>query len=398
MENRDLVALSDTVKKLKAAILETLDTNYQEFQSAINGNEPLRFLGLSSQGTEANEYLIDVSDILFWHDSEAYTDELYRWEGSRLVVEHSPTIEYLRESDQINVFSGLVEAVKRKRVAPFVGAGLSKPCNFPLWGQAIQQLVDKLEGVSRSEERARQPALLYLDEVQQLIDEHDYLKAAQLIYDKNRTQLETFIRNKFDLTPDAIITGPVQLLPDITDGCIVTTNFDGLIESVFSQRNKSIQGYMHGTQSQNQFVSKLIQGDRCILKLHGDVADPDTYIFSQEQYEVAYGKPLDFTKPLAKALRQIFISYSLLFLGCSLEEDMTMTLFREIVNEDGFNIPVHYAILPKPSDHTEYLEKEDRLVKTKIRPIWYEVENGSHVMFESLLRLLVDCSKGRVRL
>jgi len=42
---------------------------------------------------------------------------------------------------------------------------LSKPCQFPLWGEAIKKLVTKLEDVSTSQVRALQPASSYLEEV-----------------------------------------------------------------------------------------------------------------------------------------------------------------------------------------------------------------------------------------
>lgn len=400
MDNRDLKGLSSTVSKFKAALVETLGTSYPEFQNAINGEEPLKFYGLKSQVDEPNEYLIDISDILFWHDPIAYTDELERWEGTIIIEQHKATVEFLNESDQLSVFTDLVESVRKKRIAPFVGAGFSKPCSFPLWGEAIQQLINKLEGFSRSEERALKPVLSYLSRVKELLDNWQYLEAAQLIYEKDRTQIESFVRNKFQLTANAKLIGPVTFLPEISDGCIITTNFDCVIETVFQESNKSIRGYMHGIQSQNQFVPKLIQGERCILKLHGDVSDPSTYIFSEDQYKDAYGDDgIDYTKPLSKVLRQIFISHSLLFLGCSLSQDMTMTLFKDVVDKQEFNIPDHYAILPKPTNHEIYLAKETQLLNTKIRPIWYSVgEDGNHQLLEAIMQLLVDCAKGKARL
>ncbi|KAB7731919.1 hypothetical protein F5984_06770 [Rudanella paleaurantiibacter] len=400
MDNRDLKGLTSTVLKFKVALLETLGASYAEFQNAINGEEPLKFYGLKSQVDEPNEYLIDISDILFWHDPIAYTDELERWQGSIITEQHKATLEFLIESDQMSVFADLVEAVKKKRIAPFVGAGFSKPCHFPLWGEAISQLINRLEGVSRSEERALQPALSYLDLVRGFLNNWQYLEAAQLIYERDQTQIESFVRNKFQLTDNIKLIGPVTLLPEIADGCIITTNFDCVIETVFQDKLKPIRGYMHGIQSQNQFVPKLIQGERCILKLHGDVSDPSTYIFSENQYKDAYGEDgIDYTKPLSKVLRQIFISHSLLFLGCSLSQDMTMTLFKDIVDKREFNIPDHYAILPKHKNHETFLAKETQLLNTKIRPIWYSVgEDENHQLLEALMQLLVDCAKGKARL
>ncbi|WP_443070080.1 SIR2 family protein [Sulfitobacter sp.] len=73
------------------------------------------------------------------------------------------------------------------------------------------------------------------------------------------------------------------------DGCIVTTNFDPLIETVLGKGH--ITGCMHWRQEGNKFSTKLIKGERCLLKLHGDTEDHETCVFTSEQYDQAYGSP-----------------------------------------------------------------------------------------------------------
>lgn len=406
MYSRKLKGLSDTVIKFKSALNDTLNSENSEFHAVINGDEPLTFKGLTqSIHDDPNSYSVEISDLLFWHDPEAYMDEMERWKGQLLKDQHVEMLEYLEESEQSAVFSKLVETIKKKRIAPFVGAGLSKPCNFPLWGEAIEKLVNKLEGVSTSEQRAAQPALAYLEDVKHHLSERRYLEAVELLYTNSKTHVNSFVRDKFELSANAIISGPVRLLPKICDGCIITTNFDDVIETVFKKDRKPIEGYMHGTQTQNLFAAKLIQGERCILKLHGTVGDPETYIFSKAQYNDAYGDDasFDYTKPLAKTLRQIFVSHSLLFLGCSLDQDRTLRLFQDVVNSRAFDIPDHFALLSKPSDHTEHLAKEELLQQAKIRPIWYPVITGkdgksNHDGLEKLLKLAIDSAAGRTRI
>lgn len=406
MDDRRLKGLSDVVLKFKSALNETLNSENSEFHAAINGDNLLMFKGLTqSIHDEPNSYSVEISDILFWHDPVAYMDEMERWDGQQVKDQHIEMLEYLEESEQSAVFSKLVETIKKKRIAPFVGAGLSKPCNFPLWGEAIEKLVKKLEGVSVSEQRAAQPAFAYLEEVKQYLSKWRYLEAVELLYGTNKTLVDSFVRNIFELSANPVISGPVLLLPKICDGCIVTTNFDDVIETVFIKERKPIEGYMHGTQNHNQFAAKLIQGERCILKLHGTVNDPETYILSKAQYKDAYGDgdSFDYTRPLAKTLRQIFISHSLLFLGCSLEQDRTLGLFQNVVNSRAFDIPAHFALLPKSSDHAKYLAKEELLQQAKIRPIWYQAPEGrdgkyDHSGLEKLLKLAIDCAAGRTRI
>ncbi|WP_163372658.1 SIR2 family protein [Endozoicomonas acroporae] len=394
--------LAETVKKLTASIKSELDRVNDDFHNTLNGARPLKFNGIGSSGDDPVEYSVELSDVLFWHDPTGYLDELERWQNQSLIDQYQEVKDYLEETDQNTSFSRLVEAIKRKRIVPFIGAGLSFSCDYPLWEQAITKLAKKLEGVSTSETRAMQPALSYLEEVKQYIVSSKYLDAVQLLYENNKTQVDNFINNTFDGADAKDISGPIKLLPAICDGCIITTNFDGLIEKVFQQKHKAIEGYMHGIQTHNQFAAKLIQGDRCLLKLHGHYNSPETYIFSREQYAEAYGdQQIDYTKPLAKVLRQIFISHSMLFLGCSLEQDRTTDLFSDIITTGAFDIPRHFALMPEIKDHQEKLEKETKLLDTKIQPIWYQVlldDDGreDHSQLELMIKFAIACAEGKL--
>ncbi len=84
MDSRKLKGLSDTVIKFKSALYDTLNSENSEFHAAINGDETLKFKGLTqSVHDEPNSYSVEISDLLFWHDPEAYMDELERWKGSK---------------------------------------------------------------------------------------------------------------------------------------------------------------------------------------------------------------------------------------------------------------------------------------------------------------------------
>lgn len=182
--------------------------------------------------------------------------------------------------------------------------------------------------------------------------------------------------------------GAVRLIEKISKGCIITTNYDHLIEGT----GIKIEGYKHGCQEEHNFVSNLTRGDRCLLKLHGDCDTPSSYIFTKTHYDQHYGNPFDYSKQLPKALRQIFISHSLLFLGCSLGDDYTLKLFKDVVEMADFEIPDHYTILQDPGTPELRNEEESRLLGMNIRPIWYPKDEHKYV--ELLLNLAIDINKG----
>jgi len=399
---KELEGLADTVQKFKTSLKDVLDKNNTEFHQALNGESPIGFHGLTTMQDEANKYFVDPSDILFWHDPTAYLDELGRWMGQEILDRHSAIKDYLHESDQINIFNRFVDVLKKKRVAPFIGAGVSKPYNYPLWGEAIHDIIKKLEGISASEEKAGKPVSNSLNEIKELFVQKDYIEAVQKLYEHNKVIVDNTINSKFDGAEFRNLKGIIELIPLLTDGCVITTNFDKLLETIFERRHIPFQGFMQGIQQYSHFASQLVQGSRCILKLHGTFDADETYIFSKQQYDDAYGSDcLDYQRPLAKVLRQIFISHSLVFIGCSLEQDRTLELFFDVVRSNVFDIPNHFAFLPRIEGHDD-VQKETLISGAKIKPIWYQVtinEDGSqnHDQLEQLLSFAIDCANGRAK-
>jgi len=379
----------DKIETQKSILLDVdsiLDNAYNEhdaFNKEFHKEDQFKFI--SSQ--TGNKYKFERSEVLFKLDREAYYEELNEWSNVKTKGSHDEVIELLKRENGLNVFMELVSSIKRNRIAPFVGAGLSAHLDYPLWGKALKEIVQRLEG-------------LELEAVQKLIDAYQYLEAAEILMNKDDTQFINYINDRFSFRRDweekDIMKSAIQLLPEIADGCVITTNYDKVIEKVYDHSKKSFEGFMYGTQQKNRFVTDLLRGDRCLLKLHGNVGEPENYILTLSQYNEAYGSEPDFSKALPKTLRQIFISHSLLFLGCSMEQDRTLDLFKAIKEEEQFEIPEHYAILPKPSTAEEKRAKENRLLQMNIKTIWYP--EGEHDFVEKLLKLAIDTSKGVIKI
>ena len=339
-----------------------------EFNEFLDNEEPV-VIGQS-------EYL--RSEVLYWVDPEAYEVEKDTWANNTNEAKHEKALQLLRDNGYVGEFEDLLQAVERGRVVPFAGAGLSKPLGMPLWGEALLQLLGRLPGADAAT-------------IQTLVANGDFLEAAQQLAAHDPVQTSHFIRTTYR-AQKLKLAGPLLHLPRFAKGCIVTTNFDDAIEKTYETKNIEFKAYMHGTQEHN-FFPRLVRGDRCILKLHGDAENNATYILTHQQYEDAYGDPYDFQKPLPKALRQIYISQSLFFLGCGLEKDWTMDLFKLAKDEDGYQVPTHYALLAAPEDAQAKQEKETRLLSLNIRPLWYPA--GQHDLVERVLDLISDVAEKR---
>lgn len=374
------------VDKVEEALQAAYSSNHA-FNAILDEAEPLAFKSLRDP---EHEYLIKVSDALYWIERDAYLDELDHWEGQCQVNQHEAATAFIKDSDQQAVFLDLVDAIRFGRIAPFVGAGLSKPCGYPMWGEALRKIAQKLGGLD-------------VQDIGPLMAQYDYLQAAQVLHETDAEIVRHFIKTEF--RQRGAITGPVTLLPDLANGCIVTTNFDTVIEDLFREKAQPLDGYMHGMQAGNNFVQRLLRGERCILKLHGDAGQANTHVFTQVQYREAYGgaegEPFAFQNQLPRALRQIFISHSLLFLGCSLEQDKTLDLFKSVVDEAAFEIPDHFALLNEPATQQERARKEARLLQLRIRPLWYSTPHDAegkpdHCLLEQILRLAIAVARRQV--
>lgn len=324
------------------------------------------------------------SKVLYWVDPEAYDADKLAWESDANETKHEDATNLLRGNACVAQFGDLLQAVERGRIVPFVGAGLSKPLGMPLWADALTQLLGRLPGADAIK-------------IQPLIASGQYLEAAQELAAYDKVQTSHFIKTTYRASQLKLKAGPLQHLPRFARGCLVTTNFDDAIEKTYEGathqgRPLDFKAHMHGTQEHN-FFSRLVRGDRCLLKLHGDAESDVTHILTAEQYEQAYGKPFNFQKSLPKALRQIYISQSLLFLGCALEQDWTMELFKAARDSDGYQVPNHYAIVEAPSDVQLKQQKETRLLDLNIQPIWYL--HGEHQMVECLVDLIADVAEKR---
>ncbi len=88
-----------------------------------------------------------------------------------------------------------------------------------------------------------------------------------------------------------------------------------------------------------------------------------------------------------EALSLIYRTRSLLWLGCSLSIDRTVSLAGELANLDG-QMPRHFALLQQPSDKASWLVREKELTARQIFPIWYDGDHDDCI--ETLLVGILD--------
>jgi hypothetical protein len=181
---------------------------------------------------------------------------------------------------------------------------------------------------------------------------------------------------------DRIKNTATALIPRLFKGFIVTTNFDRVLEHLYHDIPVCHPG--HSGQ-----LNRAIQHDKpTLFKLHGCISDVDNIILTQEAYDIAY--PEDGTSEVMRSLKNIFTRKTLLFLGCSLQQDMTIKTWNKIIETDDGQGIEHFAIVHHYKDNANAVRR--RLSNLNIRSIIYDcgTDGKNHDAVRTILQQLLS--------
>ena len=296
--------------------------------------------------------------------------------ANQLIVE----IESLGENK--NNLRRLIEQLSTPiGVIPFIGAGMSIPFGFQGWTEFLLSL-------------ASSPTLK--SQLKRYIRAGRYEEAAgELCEALGNRGFHDAIENEYGdhKLQDKSLVGAASHLPELVTGPIITTNFDHVLERVFSRASRPFEHVVSGAKA-DMVAKALHQNRRFLLKIHGDVDDRTDRILTQTDYQKHYcsipAEQVDFSLPLPRLLQQMTMSRPLFFIGCSLSHDRTVTVLKKVAAD--FPAIAHYAIVEFPSSRAQYLKQQRHLSKHSIRPVWYT--RGRHDLITSLLKYLIEQANG----
>lgn len=193
-----------------------------------------------------------------------------------------------------DLFQRVTAASQNNSLTFFVGAGISKLSNAPKWSELIDAFSDNLGIAKRG---------AYSNE--------EFLSIPQMYYysiNQDDTEYYSFIDHCFakaELVPNAIH----KLLFALNPHAFVTTNFDDLLEKAAVECCQSFK-----VVACDKEISQ-INGDRFILKLHGDLTHKNI-VLKEEDY-LNYSDNFKLTETL---LRSIFATNTVVFIGYGLND------------------------------------------------------------------------------
>lgn len=160
-------------------------------------------------------------------------------------------------------------------VIPFVGAGMSAGFGFPQWGQFLNQIAK---------------ATTLRDEIASLIEAGDYEEAAERLEQHlHPDEFQRLIAETFEREPDPakLDTGALSFLPFLTQGPVLTTNFDRVLEHAFRVAGRPFKEIIPGRYP-DRTMAAIHRNQRALLKLHGEARDRTFRVFTNPEYEAAF--------------------------------------------------------------------------------------------------------------
>ena len=318
--------------------------------------------------------LSQPSKAFFAGDKEAYDQAFreYRQERRNEVLNETYLCEQFTDDHwfqrNLDHFEQLVQCLKGSNIVPFVGAGLSVAGGFPSWKDHLRQ-----QGRTAGMDQTHIEDLLTNGEYETVIEEIENKRGCDVFIQE--------IRDVFSRTGE--IADTTLRLTELFTDTVITTNYDRLIEQAFDTGEDNAFQIINGLNA----LEKPAVDRVTIIKLHGDIQNPARCILSKNQYDQAYGNDhIDTTLPIPKLLSYYFRNSSLLFLGCSLNNDRTARVFRAVKESIGdADTPQHFSIEQAPEDEKNLIKRNAHLARLGITSIWFE--KGCFDYVESILRL-----------
>lgn len=346
---------------------------FEDFNAKIDLGEIQGLSGLLEKLDKIG--LSHTSKAFYAGDKEAYEQALraYRIQRRHEVLSREYFVELLGEEDGIHWyerneqrFSQLIERLSDDMVVPFVGAGISVGGGFPTWKDHLRQ-----QGKTAGIDSPQIEKWLANGEYEQVIEYIEGVHGSEVFAQE--------IRDVFSKTGS--IQDVTLRISELFGDTLITTNYDRLLEQVFDTGTDCAVQVINGMTAMEQPEADKIT----VIKLHGDIQHPQRCILGKAQYDQAYGEEeLDLERSIPRLLKYYFKNSSLLFIGCSLQNDRTIQVFKSVKALAGdFLFPQHFALEQTPESQKLLIARNSELARLGITAIWYPA--GQHEQVEAIL-------------
>lgn len=227
----------------------------------------------------------------------------------------------------------LVREIAKGRCVIFLGSGVSATAEgdggrkSPTWDEFLKLACDL---VADADAKAA---------IEVLIAEGKMLVALQAIRDNcNRAEYRALLDKNFNdatLKPSRLH----EIIFDLDARIVITTNFDKIYERYCNRFTGSSHAYKTIHYNAEDLADEIRSDTRLIIKAHGSIDNIKDMIFTRAQYHAAKKSHPHFYE----VLKAVFLTSTILFLGCGLEDPDIMLLLED-VKVVGQHEQPHYAM------------------------------------------------------
>lgn len=222
----------------------------------------------------------------------------------------------------------LYESLINNNAVIYVGAGASISANLPNWAAFLDSCIQNIKDIHQSGTKKDN-----LKIAEQLFKSNDFVMAAELINQEFKDLLSNNIQTTFNSVklPSAIH----RAIARIPFSFALTTNYDRLLEKSYPDKKVVFVWTEH------QSIFRYIKGNEfAIIKMHGDVDRPDSYILTKKEYSSLMNNKVFNSHIITLLALKTFV-----FVGSSLRDPDLLKLMEDAKLTYGKNFGPHYAIL-----------------------------------------------------
>ncbi|MED4351409.1 SIR2 family protein [Schinkia azotoformans] len=215
----------------------------------------------------------------------------------------------------------------QQRLVPFMGAGCSASM-MPDWDSLVMKMAEEIGHTSYT---------------------FDHLDIAQKYVDTfGRDKFCEFLQSKLEISDFDDEKGYIHLtMMNMGVPAIYTTNQDNVMEKAFEK-----YGRKHRIIVQLKDFAEVKLSELLYIKFHGDLNNPESIVFTKEDYNKRINDPLN---ALNIRLRADLLAKNLLFVGYSFRDINIQEMFAELQEAFYGQLPNSYMIAYRYSNELQSL-------------------------------------------
>lgn len=324
--------------------------------------------------------------------------ELLRAEVQKIIIDDNID-SYLKkvfriQSDLDDIPAELLEAIKLKDVAVFVGAGLSKLVagQYPLWSELADNAIGFLEKKGKINFYEKERLIREIDDPKQKLSIFEKYLTRGEKRGKETSEFDEFIQKSFafNQSEKSKYPNPYELLCSKTfDFIKVTSNFDLEFANALKKKNETPQSSLNfpafelietsnASRELRDYIQTTKDGEEFlrnkIYMFHGNIQKPSDLILTTEDYITEYfsdeGRIRPFLEDLFHKKTVLFISYGLA------EFPILERIFSPKKDPNSKKAKRHFILLPTYfSDISYFNVQKTYFDKLGITAIPYYLDN-----------------------